>query len=196
MTTNLLCTILLTFSTNTVEHWPQKIVPMPRPAQRWWNGYELLYVTNNGFWTPDSFHSVDDTNSDTKSIETTVTAQRLLSFEFEGKHTVTLTNWTEAHYQVDWRRVRTNDWFDAVGATNGFLADSYYVPSDSISMRFVKPYPSWPQFLIPTNHFVPVKTNVIAEAVHGFTNLSFTAMAFFTNDARMVTNNDVKLGTK
>jgi hypothetical protein len=142
--TNLLATISVLFSTNSVVHWPQKwIEDTSRPP---------LYSTTEAIiggkttWTYPS-NPVDDTNADTRTIETTATARRLLSFECDGHRELELTNWTQAHWSVDEQRVRTNAWL---------TFDGFHIPEsiEAVATRNGKLYGSF-----PTNYFVPVRTN-------------------------------------
>lgn len=124
MLTNLVASIVVSLVTNTTERWPQKQVQEA----------ELDYsiaLTSNPIQYPHKYHSENDTNADIKSVEFTVTGQRLLFFEFEGTTVKNeLTNWTEAHWLVNMDRVRTNvyrscpaEWI--VQADNNPSRDSY-----------------------------------------------------------------------
>ena len=95
--TNLLASILIAYSTNVVEHWPT--VTVPSSDIDWSVVYDVWCPT----CPPDQMHphkfvTVADTNADTKSVEFTISARKLLSFEFEQQHIEhELTNWTQAH---------------------------------------------------------------------------------------------------
>lgn len=109
-TTNILAIISTLFLTNTTDHWPQKQAPAPEP--RYSDGIIQLTVPAQGGYgnsMPWQFKWVDNTDADTKVVETTVTKQRLLSFEAEARQlTNVLASEVTEHYEVDWRRVRTN----------------------------------------------------------------------------------------
>lgn len=156
MTTNALSIVFLNaavswlLTTNTIEHWPQKQV-----FPNYDNKYYLLNNGVNADWTMPTARWVSNPNADTMSIETTVTRQRLLSFEFEKrKFSEVLTNEPWMHYSVEMQRVRTNVWIDPIpGDKPGF-----YVVPQSLSMR-TRGMDLNPQFLIETNYFIPIKTN-------------------------------------
>jgi hypothetical protein len=173
-TTNLLCSILITLTTNSVVHWPQKqIGTTHNPA---WDEHERQQqssIIHDLLYVPAEFPVyADDTNSDTRSTETTVTRMRLLSFDFEGrKFSETLTIESVAHYQVEERRVRTNMWvkldhFEALGPmAPGVIGE--IKRGDLI------------QGLLATNWFEPVATNALPEQAQGsFTN---TILCILTN---------------
>jgi len=176
MTTNILATLLTLFSTNAVTHWPQKQVPNPphQPSL----GEVLL---TDGSWTDWGYHMEPDTNADTRSIETTVTRQRLLCFEIELQHIeTTVTNETVAHYQVDEQRVRTNQWFQTDDAwyltafTNKDLVSRWRGgQNDSNGKSAV---------LLETNWFEPVATNDLPLAAwRDFWLSSMTNSTYITN---------------
>lgn len=154
------------FKTNVTEHWPTKWEPEQGLHYHAWNDSGGKWVSRGGMLTQEWGAEVPDKDADSMSIETVITGQRLLSFEFEGrKFSEALTNWTEMHYSVDMKRVRTNVWRPAQTVDVGnfkhyaIIEGAKAVRLDSIS---------WPEFLIETNYFVPVKTNWLGSLeIHG-----------------------------
>ena len=159
MTTNLPALLIVALVTNQVEHWPMRWVPDGRMAA--WNTPGARWVQHGDVISPETGIETPNLDADSMSVETTVTRQRLLSFEFEQrKFSEVLTNEPAMHYSVEMQRVRTNAWKEAETKDIGDYryyevlpqAEAVRLGSD-IHRRF------WPEFLVPTNYFVPVKTN-------------------------------------
>lgn len=166
------------FLTNATEHWPQKQDGMrPNPGYDAWAANKHMHPYTLEYCPPEIPNYVDDLNADTKTVETTVTRQRLLSFGFEQrKFEEVLTNETVAHFSVEYRRVRTNVWF--LVKDMGIL--EWDGDPNFKKLRFVdnihdKKDPGL-EALCETNWFEPVRTNKLwtVESVGGSPQWSAT----------------------
>lgn len=180
MTTNLLAVVLTVLSTNTIEHWPQKWVQEEPQRLHRWDDPGAVWESKGDMMTQVWGIYVPDTNADTKSIETIIKCERWLSFNFEGhpfREDISLnryggTNGVDnnlvSYFRVDYRRVRTNVWFDLDmkfhRGTNGDWPTATYLQdclNGAIQVHdWMGPHPS---VLKSTNWFEPVRTNRIAD---------------------------------
>lgn len=199
-TTNILAIISTLFLTNTVDHWLQKQAPAPEQP-RYSDGIIQLTVPAQGGYgnsMPWQFRWVDNTDADTKVVETTVTKQRLLSFEAEARQwTNVLSSEVTEHYEADWRRVRTNTTRTVVLDGETFTQDgkTYRVAKRTIA-EVQEPTNWWEEVWVPTNRmigsvsvdgFAPNRRSLPLkpEAEHGqwqLANINSSGILMSTND--------------
>lgn len=171
MTTNLLATILLLYTTNSVEHWPKFV-----------QGYRDLgslgdrtkvYPFGDSIPANAQWVYADNTDSDTKSVETTIAGQLVLRLPekwfgyWEPGHAIdilmppqaiVLTNWVTQHYSVDYRRVRTN----AMELLSyGQLINRPDVKGSDLGDILMKGQVQYFEHRYDTNWFEPVATNTL-----------------------------------
>lgn len=177
MTTNLLATLTVLLFTNTVTHWPQKQEGTTHSTYYdSWAATKHLHPYTLEYVAPEVPNWIDDTNADTRSVETTVTRYRLLSatnaayvppaayhlvggLAYFTNEIFTATNASIAwHYEVDERRVRTNSW-----EWLKMSEDGTFHPPPGARIRRARATLLWPdmfpQVEIETNYWLATATN-------------------------------------